>query len=440
MHGPQARVSTVCPMARSVARWAWFVATVACAPTVDSLGHGVENDADAPGGDASGGGDGGAAALGTLSPRTGPSSYPNVLSEVMGLSESMVSAEIDKVYDQLFHGDAATEAIYFRAGSDQAYIQDILHGDVRTEGIGFGMMIAVQLDNPSEFDALWRYAESTLRIKAGPNSGYYGSFCDTSQLPIECTDAFGHQLMLTALMFAHGRWGSEGDIDYEASALRLLEVMRHKEEENGGVVDGVTNMFDPSEQLPLDEPHISSAGVTRPAVVMPAFYELWFQATGDSFWKEAAASGRAYLARTAHPTTGLLPIRSRFDGTPLPGWDFFAAEGYRAQLNIVLDQLWFSGAPWNVEEANRLLGFFLSQGPRYGASYSLAGGSPLDPGHVESLVFINGATAAIATLPERNAFIGEAWSMATPTDEARYYGGLLKLVALMVLGGEFRVY
>ena len=31
-------------------------------------------------------------------------------------------------------------------GTDQAYIQDTLHGDMRTEGIGLAMMIAVELD------------------------------------------------------------------------------------------------------------------------------------------------------------------------------------------------------------------------------------------------------------------------------------------------------
>ena len=50
------------------------------------------------------------------------------------------------------------EAVYFAARKNAngplAQIRDIGSGDVRSEGMSYGMMIAVQLDKRAEFDAL----------------------------------------------------------------------------------------------------------------------------------------------------------------------------------------------------------------------------------------------------------------------------------------------
>jgi oligosaccharide reducing-end xylanase len=55
----------------------------------------------------------------------------------------------------LFHGDPDTQAVYYPAGTNDngalAYICDIHNNDVRSEGMSYGMMIAVQLDKKAEF-------------------------------------------------------------------------------------------------------------------------------------------------------------------------------------------------------------------------------------------------------------------------------------------------
>ena len=383
-----------------------------------------------------------AAPLSSPLPLTGPASYPNALSEVLGISATDISSRLEEVFEQLFHGDPATEALYFAAGDDQAYIQDILHGDVRTEGMGYGMLITVQLDKRTEFDRLWRYARAALEIKSGPNRGYYSSYCDTADASREpCIDPFGHSLFVTALLLAEGRWGSTASaIDYGADALELINVMRTKETESDAVQSGVTNMFDSETHLPFDAPDTSAAGYTRPAVVMPAFYELWAQATDDPFWMDAATAGRQFWERTASLRTGLMPVRADFDGTPVSGWALFRPEAYRVHLNIVLDRIWFGGSNWEIENSDRVLGFFDSQGFfSYGRVYTLDG-EPVDTDRDNSLVAVNGTTALIATLPERTAFLRALWDLETPTDEFRYFEGILQLLGLIVLAGEFRVY
>ena len=65
--------------------------------------------------------------------------------------------------------------------------------------------------------------------------------------------------MVTALIFAHDRWGSTTTIDYEAGRVDLLNVMRHKEDENGGIVDGVTDTFDEYDGASVHLPGVAAA-------------------------------------------------------------------------------------------------------------------------------------------------------------------------------------
>lgn len=397
----------------------------ACGTTVDSLGH-----------------DGASGAGPELAPLTGPSTYPNAFRDVLGKSDAEIQAKLAQAFERLFHGDPALEAIYYPVGADQAYIRDTLHDDIRTEGIGWAMLIAVELDRRVEFDRLWRYARAALEYVTGPRRGYFASSCDGASGPVACVDPFGHQQFVMALLFAHGRWGSAtGAIDYGAAVRELIAVMREKEAENGGVVDGVTNLFDAGTKLVFDVPDVSASGVTRPSIEMPAYYELWAQATGDAFWRDAAASARAHLRMSAHPATGLWPVRARFDGTPLPGWDAFLDEAYRVQLNLVLDQIWTGGETWQLEASDRLLAFFSGQGiDAYGKSYTLDGSTCLDCSREPSLIAVNGSTALFARVPDRALYIDAVWTLEPPSALPRYYAGLLHLLSLLVLSGEFRVY
>src|SRR5262245_20159489 len=106
--------------------WA-LVSVGACSSTTDSLGY------NGPGGV-------------KLRPIHGPSSYPNVFRDDLGKSDAEISEKLHDGFNQLFHGDTSNQAIYFTNDAGQAYIKDIYHGDIRTEGMGLGMLICVQLN------------------------------------------------------------------------------------------------------------------------------------------------------------------------------------------------------------------------------------------------------------------------------------------------------
>ena len=81
--------------------------------------------------------------------------YRNVFSE-SGYTNTAIEARVNKNYHDLFEGP---HKIYFEVGDSMAYVSDLKNHDVRTEGLSYGMMIAVQLNKKSVFDRIWRWSK-----------------------------------------------------------------------------------------------------------------------------------------------------------------------------------------------------------------------------------------------------------------------------------------
>ncbi len=424
-----------------------------CRSTVDSLGYNQSSSGGTGGASATAGaagtisanGGGGAGGAGgaplpeTLHPLTKPASYPNPLRDVLKVNPpSLITSKIQSVYNQLFHGDPSTQAIYYAVGN-QAYILDVLHNQRRTEGQGLGMMFAVQQRQQKDFDPLWRYAKAQLQVMTGPTAGYFNSYCDSADQNswTMCLDPFGLEQMLTALIFAHDAWGSAGEIDYQSDALALFHLIRHKADDTADAGATVTNLFDATTNLPYALPDDAYANQTRPSIVMPGYYAVWAQATLDPLFGMAAASGRSFLNGVANASTGLVPARATFAGAPVTGWAVFNPEAYRTQVNMVIDQFWSGGTTF-TQELNRLLSFFSSQQNGYGTSYAMDG-TELNGAPEVSLVTANAIAAGASTNSDAKQYLSALWNMPVQTGNARYFAGIMQLWALMILGGQFQI-
>lgn len=384
-----------------------------------------------------------------LGPLKGPAIYPNLFKELLGLSDDIIDTRVEAAFQRFFHGDSETPPVYSKDGN-AAVILDTYHNDQRTEGYGLAMLIAVELDHQDEFDRIWRGAQK-FRYNVGPYAGYFYSICDIPSGRELCVDPFGLQQFAMALLFASNRWkDSPSDVDYVKDASDLLYLMLHKEEQNGGDNKVVTNTFDVKyTKLVPYQPNRASAGITRPAIAMPAYYELWAQATGDTFFVDAAQAARDYLKGVADDVTGLTPVRSDFIGKPIPGFDTFLADSYRVQLNLMLDFVWNGRTDPSVDLSNRLLNFFSSKGlTSYGRNFTLDGITTLDMTHDTALVAASGMSAIPAEKnPDRKAFVQEVWNQAAPqfslppwTGTPRYYTGLMQLLAMLALSGKLQVH
>lgn len=106
--------------------------------------------------------------------------YPNLFGELLGKTDDEITRKLDADFEQLFHGDPATEAIYVSVGADQAYVWDPRQMDIRSDGFANALLVSVELDRREEFDALWRFADAHLVLRTGPLRDYLRSRCDVS--------------------------------------------------------------------------------------------------------------------------------------------------------------------------------------------------------------------------------------------------------------------
>ncbi len=370
--------------------------------------------------------------------------YPNLFRDYLGKSDEEIQAKIDSAFDQLFYGDDSNERVYYPVGSDMAYISDIANEDVRSEGMSYGMMIAVQLNKKEEFDRLWKWAKTYMYQKDGGYKGYFAWHCKTDGTQLSANPASdGEEWFIMALMFADGRWGStEGIYNYRAEAQSILDVTLHSDQLAG---DLSTNLFDPETKQVVFVPQLGkNSQFTDPSYHLPHFYQLWslWADKDNAFWADAAKISRNYLKTTVHPQTGLAPNYSYFDGKPYDDEynGNFRYDAFRVGANIGVDYAWFAADLWEVEQSNRLLDFFASQGiDDYKAEYLLTG-EPQVEHRSPGLIATNAVAALAADREKGKPFVQALWDQELPTGKYRYYDGLLMMLGFLQVSGNFRIY
>ncbi|HSY73655.1 MAG TPA: glycosyl hydrolase family 8, partial [Alloacidobacterium sp.] len=384
--------------------------------------------------------------------------YRNLFAE-SGHSEKEIDAKIQAAFQQLFHGDAATQTVFYPAGKNAngplAYLTDFANHDVRTEGMSYGMMIAVQLDKKVEFDALWNWAKTYMYI-SDPNHPSYGYFSwsnKTDGTPNEETAApDGEEYFVMALYFADARWGSGAGIyNYKQQADELLTTMRHRAVKSGPTRFGprtVGNEVNEEAKMIRFVPGVERGNFTDPSYHLPAFYELWARwgpVEDRQFWAEAAAASRSFFPKTANAATGLAPAYANFDGTPhatrFPQSAIFGFDSWRTASNWSVDWSWWQKSPEEQELSDRIQAFFAAQGiSDYGDVYTLDG-KEIEARHSTGLVATNAVASLAATDTKRSRqFVEALWNAPIPSGQQRYYDGMLYIMSLMHAGGRFRIW
>ena len=211
--------------------------------------------------------------------------YRNLFLEA-GHSQKEISQKIGAAFQQLFHGDPDTQTVYYPVGQNAngplAYLSDINNKDVRSEGMSYGMMIAVQLNKKAEFDALWNWSK-TFMYQASPTHPAFGFFSWSMKIDgtpnSESPAPDGEEYWVTALYFAAGRWGSgTGIYNYRAEADRLLDNIKNRPAIAGQTVRGPETdgpQFSAEHKMVRFTPNNLRPDHTDPSYHLPAFYELW---------------------------------------------------------------------------------------------------------------------------------------------------------------------
>lgn len=380
-------------------------------------------------------------------------SYRNLLAE-MGYKESEIEAKLEEVFSNLFEGP---QKIYFEVSDSMAYISDIKNNDARSEGMSYGMMIAVQLDRKEIFDRLWRWSKHYMQHQDGPMKGYFRWSCKRDGTPNSMGPASDGELyFITSLIFASNRWGNDTGIDYLSEAQFILNSSMDKTGEKG-----VTPLIHPEHQLITFVPTGFGAGFTDPSYHVPAFYEVWALWAGDGrsdYWRECAVKSREYLHKVIHPETGLNPDYSHYDGSLLNSGriigDAFRFDSWRVPMNIALDYSWAcEDREWQKEYGQKIQNFLYAQGvDQFVDQYNIDGtevsevlgaGGYTSLRHSLGLVASSAAVSLVCSHEKSREFVDHLWKAKhEPYEDGyfdAYYDGLLQLFAFMHLSGRYQI-
>jgi oligosaccharide reducing-end xylanase len=372
-----------------------------------------------------------------------------------GYSQAEIDRKVTKAYYDVFEGP---NKVYFAVGDTMGYVSDVKNHDARTEGLSYGMMVAVQMNKKDKFDRIWRWSKKYLQHQSGPREAYFAWSINPETLKrnSDGSASDGELYYVTSLLFAANRWGNNTGINYYKEARRILDNMWKK--------DGTGNIFN---LINTDAKQISFVPEgdgykwTDPSYHLPAFYEVWAMYAKDGhekFYRDCADTSRAFLHRACNPVTGLNYDYTEFSGKPhstrwMPA--AFRYDSWRVPMNIAMDYVWFGKDKARQQSyASRFQGFLRSKGiDKFDDQFNPDGTRPdfiLKAGNTgpklrHSIGLV--ATAATASLvnpdPKSLDFVHAVWNAKLEPYEDGYfdpyYDGLMYLFSLMHLSGKYQI-
>ena len=379
--------------------------------------------------------------------------YRNLFAE-MGYEQADIDSKLKSVFDDVFYGP---NKVYFEVGDSMAYISDIKNHDVRTEGMSYGLMIAVQFNRQDIFDRLWRWGKTYMQHQEGPLKGYFAWSCRTDGTRnAQGPASDGELYYVTALIFASNLWGNNTGINYLAEAQHILNCSMEKDGSNR-----VMPFINREHKLITFVPDTYGGRFTDPSYHVPAFYEVWARWANDGradFWRECAKRSREYLHKSIHPVTGLNPDYNNYDGSLVGSnrliGDAFRFDSWRVPMNIALDYSWAcADKEWQQEYGNKIQNFLYEQGiDTFVDQYNVDGTQVKDTlgaggykalRHSLGLVATSAAASLMCTHKISRKFVDKLWNAQhEPYEDGyfdAYYDGLLRLFAFMHLSGNYRI-
>jgi oligosaccharide reducing-end xylanase len=364
--------------------------------------------------------------------------YENFFARI-GLTDEDVHQKIWATYESIFFDDQ--EKFYHEIGEDKGFLRDTGNNDARTEGMSYGMMMAVQLDQQDVFDKLWLFSHTFMQQHDGDNEGYFAwSVSPEGKKFSEGPAPDGEEYFALALFFASSRWGNrQAPFDYSHQARKILRHCLHQDE----LVEGGHTMWDLTNYYIKFVP---SVDFSDPSYHLPHFYEIFAERADEQdrdFWAKVAQASRDYIRKSCHPSTGMSAEYAEYDGRPkhIHGKDFdFYSDAYRVAMNIGLDTLWF-GEQEGYQSIIESLQNFLDPQEGINHTYMLDGTKVDEPAmHPDALLVTTAAGSTAAKHKELEKWLKAFWERPLRKGERRYYDNCLYLFSLMILAGVYKIY
>ena len=227
-----------------------------------------------------------------------------------------------------------------------------------SEGIGYGMLLAVYANDQNTFDNLWKYEQLFL-----DNHGLMNWYISSDGNSVLGTGAAtdGDEDMAFALLMADKRWGGQGSLSttYLAAAKTQIGLLWQYE-------------VDPNHGYVLTSGDQSDGSVINISYFAPAYYREFGQATNAAAnWKKVIDESYTVISATlnaanGNQNNGLVPAWSTPAGVPMtpPGTSmplYHQLDSCRTPFRLGEDYCW-NAEPRALTYLQKITGFYSGVG------------------------------------------------------------------------------
>ncbi len=311
-----------------------------------------------------------------------------------------------------------------------------------SEGIAYGMILAVYFDDQPLFDDLFKYSQhwaddtglmawyiNPQGTEACPGADNWSAASDSDE-----DIAF-------ALIMADTKWGGGGSLDhsYRDHALTQIELVKEHEVHESGV-------FKPGNRW-------GGPDLLNISYFAPAFYEIFGRYTGEvEFWDHVIDVNYEALFNclneaNGNQDNGLVPAWSNYDGEPVVAFDgaptHFQTDSIRTPFRIAQHYFW-TGDPRAKEYLDKVNAFFGPLGAgNLTDEYELDGtpkpmAAPLASS--KSAVVVGCTAVAAMADPQYDAYVAEAYDLLCTlelTARSTYYQLSWTALSIAFMSGEY---
>ncbi|MCQ2575430.1 MAG: glycosyl hydrolase family 8 [Treponema sp.] len=358
-----------------------------------------------------------------------------------GFTEEEVENRVNDTFYEITEG---MDRFYFDGLRDTSYFMDTGNCDARTEGMSYGMMMAVMMNNKEMFDRMWKFSMEFMYMNEGFLKGYFAwSVAPDGKKNYFGPAPDGEEFYAMALFLAGKKWGDgEGIYEYSKWAKKILHTVLHHKMPMWKIDEALVSF-------------VPGGSFSDPSYHLMHFYHyfaMWADDVDRPFWKRAEEASRKFLVKACHPKTGMNPEYANYDATPNPygppenHGDFYS-DAYRTGANIGLDVLWHGENEDFSVIADNLINFFADIPTEDFKKYKIDGTviktasgedeKALHP--IGLLATLAQTTLACSPAARRNAekIVRRFWETPLRTGERRYYDNCLYMFAMLALSGKY---
>ena len=363
--------------------------------------------------------------------------YTSPFKTYLGKTDEEIKEKMDAMWDHYFKGDNNSK-VFFDNGNE-GYIKDINNNDIRSEGMSYGMMIAVQTGHKEEFDKLWNWAKNHMWHKGGDWDGYFAWQRREDGSGDDNCAPDGEMYFMMSLLFAANRWN---DSKYMEDAQYIMDKMWNNPSHK---------LFNQGNYIIVFQPLGNGNDFSDPSYDLPAYLELfsrWAEKDTDK-WKKAVSAAREHLYKSSNTSSGLFTDYSAFNGQPQQyngnnNSTKYMYDAIRSAMNFGMDYYLFGAdSTREIEMATRIINFFEKDGYQH-ARFNWDGSNPSEQ-YTQGEAGANAVAAiALRSTPGSEDKIKKnlqnAWDTKFMTGQYRYYDGLVHYLAMLHLSGTFKIW